>query len=144
MDGGDAISDFVAATGGSVNFGGTVGAVPSYGVSYAIWNDPANSGAWAAYASILMPALLPLGNVSTGLNGSSFTMTVAGGAMPVTVDVSTTTGSATLVYQVDRTNGIVTVSPIDITTTTGLADLKAGLAAGRPSRCMGHRRPTQP
>ena len=137
MDGGDAVSEFVAATGGSVNFGGSVGAVPSYGVSFATWNDPANSGAWAAYASILMPALLPLGNVSTGLNGSSFSMTVAGGAMPVTVDVSATTGSATLVYQIDRTGGIVTVSPIDITTTTGMADLKAGLAAGTPIKVYG-------
>ena len=53
------------------------------------------------------------------------------------MDVSTTTGSATLVYQVDRTNGIVTVSPIDITTSTGLADLKAGLAVGAPVKVYG-------
>jgi hypothetical protein len=53
------------------------------------------------------------------------------------VDVSTTSGSATLVYQVDRTNGVVTVSPIDITTSTGLADLTLGLAAGAPVKVYG-------
>ncbi len=137
VDGSDAVGEFVAATGGSVNFGGSVGAVPSYGVSFATWNDPANANGWAAYGSILLPALLPLGNVASGLNGSSFTMTVAGGAMPATVDVSATTGSATLVYQVDRTGGIVTVSPIDITTDAGMADLKAGLAAGAPVKVYG-------
>jgi hypothetical protein len=30
-----------------------------------------------------------------------------------------------LVYQVDRTNGVVTVSPIDVTTAAGLATLAA-------------------
>ena len=44
MDGSDAVNEFVAATGGSVNFGGTVGAVPSYGVSFSTWADPANQG----------------------------------------------------------------------------------------------------
>jgi hypothetical protein len=137
MDGTDAVDEFVAATGGSVNFGGTVGAVPSYGVSFAIWGDPANAGGWSAYASILVPSLLPLGEVATGLSGNSFTMTATGGAMPVTVDVSTTTGSATLVYQVDRTDGVVTVSPVDITTNAGLAQLTAGLAVGAPVKVYG-------
>ncbi len=83
MDGGDAVSEFVAATGGSVNFGGSVGAVPSYGVSFATWNDPANANGWAAYASILMPALLPLGNVvEPASTAARSRMTVAGGAMP--------------------------------------------------------------
>jgi hypothetical protein len=137
MDGSDAVNEFVAATGGSVDFGGTIGAVPSYGVSFSTWNDPANQGGWAAYASILMPSILPLGDVATGLLDSSFTMTTVGGTMPVTVDVSTTSGSATLVYQIDRTNGVVTVSPIDITTSTGLADLTTGLAASTPVRVYG-------
>jgi hypothetical protein len=137
MDGSDAVNEFVAATGGSVDFGGTVGAVPSYGVSFSTWADPANQGGWAAYASILMPSLLPLANVQTGLDGGSFTMTAVGGTMPVTVDVSTTMGSATLVYQIDRTNGVVTVSPIDITTSTGLGDLTAGLATGAPVKVYG-------
>ncbi len=128
----DAVGDFVSATDGSVNFGGTVGTVPSYGVSYAIWNDPANPNGWAASASILLPSKLPLGTVATGLVGDAFTMNVAGGSMPATVAVSTASGSATLVYQVDRTNGIVTVSPVDITTSAGLTQLTQGLAAGAP------------
>jgi hypothetical protein len=137
MDGSDAVNEFVAATGGSVNFGGTVGSVPSYGLSFSTWSDPANSGGWAAYASILLPARLPLGNVQTGLIGNSFTMTATGGTMPVTVDVSTTTGSATLVYQVDRTDGVVTVSPVDITTSAGLGDLTAALTLGTPIKVYG-------
>jgi hypothetical protein len=85
----------------------------------------------------LLPSKMPLGSVATGLVNNAFTMTVAGGMTAAPVDVSTTAGSATLVYQVDRTNGIVTVSPIDITTATGLADLTAGLAAGAPVRVWG-------
>ena len=137
VDGTDAVSQFVAATNGSVNLGGTVGAVPSYGVSFATWNDPANPSGWSAYASILTPALLPLASVTTGLVNDSFTMSVAGGTNPVMVDVGVTSGSATLVYQIDRTNGIVTVSPIDITTSAGLQSLTSGLAAGAPVRVYG-------
>jgi Domain of unknown function (DUF4382)/Domain of unknown function (DUF5666) len=137
MDGSDAVSDFVSATNGGVNFGGSVGAVPSYGVSFATWNDPANPNGWSAYASILTPSLLPLASVAAGLANGSFTMSVVGGSTPVTVDVSTTSGSATLVYQIDRTNGVVTVSPVDITTSAGLQDLTDGLAAGAPVRVYG-------
>ena len=57
--------------------------------------------------------------------------------MPATVDVSTAGGSATLVYQVDWTNGVVTVSPIDITTSAGLTELTNGLAAGAPVKVYG-------
>ena len=46
--------------------------------------------------------------------------------------MSIVTGSATLVYQIDRSNGIVTVSPVDITTSAGLATLTSGLALGTP------------
>jgi hypothetical protein len=42
-------------------------------------------------------------------------MSEPGGTMAVPVTLDTTSGSATLVYQVDRTNGIVSVSAIDIT-----------------------------
>jgi Domain of unknown function (DUF4382)/Domain of unknown function (DUF5666) len=131
-DGANAIGAFVSATDGSVNLGGTAGTVRPYGVSYAVWNDPANANGWAAYATVLLPSTLPFGTVAVGLLNDSFSMTVAGGTAAATVDVSTATGSATLVYQVDRTNGIVTVSPIDVTTSSGLADLKAGLAVGAP------------
>jgi hypothetical protein len=84
-----------------------------------------------------VPSRLPLGDVATGLVGNSFTMTAAGGTMPVTVEVSTTQGSATLVYQVDRTDGVVTVSPVDITTSAGLAELTAGLGVGAPVKVYG-------
>ena len=133
----NAITEFVDATNSSVNFGGLVGAVPSYGTSYAVWNDMANPGGWSAAATVLMPSILPLGFVASPLVNDSFTMTVAGGANAATVDVSTTMGSATLVYQVDRTNGVVTVSPIDITTAGGLASLTSGLAMGAPVKVYG-------
>jgi hypothetical protein len=135
--GANAINEFIAATNGSVNLGGTVGAVPARGVSYAVWNDPANANGWAASATVVMPSLLPLGLVATGLANNAFTMTVAGGATAATVDVNTTSGSATLVYQVDRTNGILTVSPVDITTAAGLATFTTGLAIGAPIKVYG-------
>jgi Domain of unknown function (DUF4382)/Domain of unknown function (DUF5666) len=135
--GSNSITDFVSATSGSVNFGGTVGAVPSRGVSFAVWNDPAMSNGWSAADSILTPALLPLGFVSAGYASNSFMMTVLGGTSAATIDVSTTGGSATLVYQIDRTGGMVTVSPIDITTSLGLSSLTAGLAVGAPVRLYG-------
>jgi hypothetical protein len=135
--GANAINDFIAATNGSVNFGGTVGAVPTRGVSYAVWNDPANANGWAASATVVMPSLLPLGLVATGLANNAFTMTVAGGATAAAVDVNTTAGSATLVYQVDRTNGILTISPIDITTAAGLGTFTAGLAVGASVKVYG-------
>jgi hypothetical protein len=133
----NAINDFIAATDGSVNFGGTVGAVPTRGVSYAVWNDPANANGWAASATVVMPSVLPLGLVATGLANNAFTMSVAGGATAAAVDVDTTAGSATLVYQVDRTNGILTISPIDITTAAGLSTFSAGLAVGAPVKVYG-------
>lgn len=55
-------------------------------------------------------------------------MSVVGGTNLATVDVSSTPGSATLVYQVDRTNGVVTVNPEDITTSSGMQALTNGLA----------------
>ena len=135
--GASAISDFISATNGSVDFGGTVGTVPSRGVSYSIWNDPANPGGWAAAATVLMPSTLPLGTVANGLASGAFTMNLAGGTVPATVAVNTTSGSATLVYQVDRTNNIVTVSSIDVTTSAGLAAATAGLTAGAPVKVYG-------
>src|SRR5271167_1426537 len=133
----NAVTGFVDATNGSVNFGGVVGAVPSYGMSFAAWNDMANPDGWAAAATVLMPSVLPLGFVASPLLNDSFTMTVIGGANAATVDVSATSGSATLVYQVDRTDGILTVNPIDITTAGGLASLTSGLAMNAPVKVYG-------
>jgi hypothetical protein len=135
--GANAISEFIAATNDSVNFGGTVGAVPSRGVSYSIWNDPANANGWSAAATILTPSTLPLAFVASGLSSNQFTMTIPGGANAATVDVSSTSGSATLVYQVDLTNGVLTISPIDITTSSGLATLTSSLTAGEPVKVYG-------
>jgi hypothetical protein len=133
----NAIADFIFAANGSVNFGGSVGAVPSRGISFATWNDPANPNGWAATATILTPSVLPLGFVATGLVNDAFTMTVMGGTTAATVDVGTMSGSATLVYQVDFNGGIVTVSPIDVTTSSGLAALTTGLASGAPVKVYG-------
>ena len=135
--GANAIGDFVAATGGSVDFGGTVGTVVARGVSYAVWNDPANPDGWSARTAILLPSRLPLGQVANGLANGEFTMTVAGGVTAATIDVDTSAGSATLVYQIDRTNGIVTVSPVDVTTSAGLATLTNALSAGTKVRVYG-------
>ena len=137
MSGANAVSQFIAATNDSVNFGGTVGAVPSRGVSFATWNDPAAANGWSAAATILTPSTLPLALVASGLAGNAFTMTIPGGANAATVDVSATSGSATLVYQVDLTNGVLTVSPIDITTSSGLAALTSNLTAGEPVKVYG-------
>ncbi len=133
------IGDWVAATNDAVNFGGTVGAVPARGISFTVWNDAASANAWSTNASISMPSSLPIGSAATGLTaGNTFTMNLPGGSTAATVDVSTATGGATLVYQVDRTNGIVTVSAVDVTTQSGLAALTAALAtAGTPVRVYG-------
>jgi len=135
--GSNATADFVAATNGGVNFGGTVGAISAWGFSAAIWADPANSTGWSVPWTILEPTPMPLGTVATAYANNAFTMNVAGGATPATVDVSTTSGSATLVYQVDRSNNIVTISPIDITTTGGLTSMTNGLAAGAVVKVYG-------
>jgi hypothetical protein len=136
--GANAVGDFVSAASGSVDFGGTVGAVSAYGVSYARWGDPAAPTGWAAPWTVLLPTALPRGTVAGALTSSNtFTMSLAGGATPATVAVSNGAGSATLVYQVDRTNGVVTVSPQDITTASGLAALTAGLAVNAPVKVYG-------
>jgi hypothetical protein len=126
----DAVSSFVAATNGAVNFGGTVGAMSAWGLTDAVWST--STGGWLAPFAILEPTPLPLAAVVQGLNNGSFTVSVNGAANPGTVTVSTESGAATLVYQVDRSNGVVTISPIDITTTSGLTTLTDNLTGGTP------------
>jgi len=75
--------------------------------------------------------------VSTAFAGNTFAISVPGGTLPVTVDVSITMGSATLVYQIDRSNGVITVSAIDITTPAGLAAISTGLSTGAPVKVFG-------
>jgi hypothetical protein len=75
--------------------------------------------------------------------GTSFAMTAGsasttnGNPLPVTVDVSTTAQSATLVYQIDRSNGVITITPVDITTASGLATMSAALVSGTPVKVYG-------
>lgn len=133
------VSDWITVTNGDINLGGTIGTVPTHGLSYTVWNDPANANMWSTNASIVGPAALPIGSATSGLSmTNTFTMSVPNGSVPATIDISTAVGSATLVYQVDRTNDIVTVSPIDVTTQTGLATLSNALAnAGTPVKVFG-------
>jgi hypothetical protein len=133
----NAVPQFVAAMTAGVNFGGTTGMVSAWGASTAIWGDSANPQGWSARQAILVPTPLPLGAVATGYAAGSFTMSVAGGTTPATIDVSTASGSASLVYQVDRTGGVVTVSSIDVTTSTGLSSMTSGLSAGAPVKVYG-------
>ncbi|HUA90141.1 MAG TPA: DUF4382 domain-containing protein [Steroidobacteraceae bacterium] len=135
--GSSAISDFVAASSGAVNFGGSVGALSAWGASTATWADAADPSGWSLRNAILMPTPVPLGTVTTAFAGSSFAMSVAGGAQPVTVGVSTTSQSATLVYQVDRSGAVITVSPIDVTSSSGLGTLTQNLLAGVPVKVYG-------
>jgi hypothetical protein len=136
--GSGATSSFAAAAEGAVNFGGTVGAQPAWGESVATWGDGgSNASGWYVRDAVLIPTPLPLGAVSTAFAASTFAISVPGGTLPVTVDLSTTMGSATLVYQIDRSNGVITVSPIDITTPAGLAAISAGLSAGAPVKVFG-------
>ena len=64
-------------------------------------------------------------------------MTVKGATAAAAVDVSTTAGSATLAYQIDRSGGVVTVSAIDATTSDGLAALTRGLESGAKVKVYG-------
>jgi hypothetical protein len=110
-------------------------------VSYVTWNDPANPNGWSARWTVLLPTPVPLGADSTGWasnsTGGSIAMSVPGGANTVTVDPSSVSGSATLVYQVDTTNGVVTVTPQDLTSASGLANVSAALVAGTPAKAFG-------
>ncbi|MDE2449204.1 MAG: hypothetical protein KGO22_09550, partial [Gammaproteobacteria bacterium] len=138
-DGANAISQFSTAVGGGGSGGFMFGGVNffAWGVSDAIWGDPADPTGWAAPWTILLPTPLPRGTVATGWANDSFTMTLTGGTTPGTVDVSTTSGSATLVYQVDRSNGIVSISPVDISTASGLTTLTNALSAGMQVKVYG-------
>ena len=138
-DGASAIAAFSSAVGGGSAGGFSFAGLNLYawGLSDATWGDPANSTGWSVPLTILLPTPLPRGVVSTGLANNAFTLTLAGGTTPGTVDLSTTSGSATLVYQVDRANGTVSVSPIDISTASGLSTLTDALTAGTAVKVYG-------
>ena len=135
--GSNAIPNFEAATNGTVNFGGTAGAYPTWGESFAVWNDPIQANAWAVPWTVLIPTTVPLGTAATSYSNGVFTLSETGGVTTVPVDLSTTSGSGTLVYQVDRTDGIVTVSAVDITTSAGQTTITNNLTAGTPVKVFG-------
>jgi hypothetical protein len=138
--GSTAVSTFVTATNGAVNFGNGI-TLSAWGESFATWGDPAAAAGWAAPWTVLVPTPIPLGAAATGyVNGTStgnFTMTVPTGTLAPTVSLSTTAGSGTLVYQVDRTGGVVTVSAVDITTPAGQATITSNLLPNTPVKVYG-------
>ena len=142
--GAGAAAGFAAATGGSINFGGSASTYYPRALAYATWGDPASPSAWTARDAILVPTLLPHTAVASGIAAGTNALSVsaAGGTLPVTIDFSTSTGSATLVYQVDRSNGIVTLTPHDITSPAGLAAFTAGSRPARKCRSPARHRRT--
>jgi hypothetical protein len=131
------ITAFEAATAGSADLGGQLGTILPVGESVALWNDPKAPDAWSVPYAILVPAPLPTGTVISGYTAGSFTMAVDGGGIDVLADLSTTVGSATFVYQIDRTLNVLTITPVDITTTAGVAAITAGLITGARARVFG-------
>jgi len=135
---------FVGATNGGVDFGGTVGTLTAHGASTALWGDgtTAKPTGWFVKDAELLPTPVPISLVSTAYSGGTFAITALGGTTPVTVNVSTTPGSATLVYEITRQTDAeeeddLTVTPLDITTSSGLNALTAGLIVGAPVEVFG-------
>jgi hypothetical protein len=136
-NGANAIMDFDNATNGSVNFEGSVGLMKAAGETYATWNDQTVLGAWNAPSAVLIPTTIPFGTAATSYSNGSLTISVPGGAQTVPVTLSTTSGSATLAYQVEWNGGILTVSPVDITTSAGQNTLTTNLVMGTPVKVYG-------
>jgi hypothetical protein len=138
----NAVGDFATATGGAVSFvcAASTTQMRAAGETYAKWNDANAPGAWAAPWTVLTPTKVPLGTVAAGYsNGSpngTFTMTMAcsDGAQSnaITVTLNTKPGSAPLIYQVDFTSGVFTVSPVDVSTPAGQSTLSTNLVANTP------------
>jgi len=124
----NAVQSFVQATSG-------LAGLTAYGFSDARWGDAANTTGWSAPWVDLLPSPLPLAVVVNGLSSNQFTVTAS--AQTYTIEVGATAGSATLVYQVERAGGIVTVSPIDITTANGLSTFTQALVSGTPVKVSG-------
>src|SRR5437588_414750 len=143
IEGSGAVQQFVDATNAGVDFGGTVGTLTASGASAATWGDMASPSGWSLKNAVLVPVPVPLGVVTAPFAGATFAMTAGGvsatngSPLPVTVDVSATAQSATLVYQIDRSNGVITTTPVDITSASGLATVRAALVAGTPVKVYG-------
>jgi hypothetical protein len=138
----NAVGDFATATGGAVSFVCAAGTTEmrAAGETYARWNDSSAPNAWAAPWTVLTPTKVPLGIVAAGYsNGSpdgTFTMkmTCPDGTQSnaITVTLNTNAGSAPLIYQVDFTNGVFTVSPVDVSASAGQSILSTNLVANTP------------
>jgi hypothetical protein len=137
----NAIPEFITATNGSVNFGGTVGSLSAVGATAAVWADSANPNGWSAPWTVLLPVPAPLASVTaqwitTGTTGT-FDISVTGGT-PVVITANLAGGSATLVYQVDRqSNGIITTSRQDLTTPAGLSNVASHLVGSTSVKIFG-------
>jgi Domain of unknown function (DUF4382) len=135
--GASAISDFDNATNGAVNFGGSVGLMTTAGESFATWNDPSAPNAWAVPWSVLVPTKVPQAVAATSYNSGSFTVSVANGTQTVPVNLNTTSGSGTLVYQVSWSGNVMTISPVDVTTTAGQNTVTLNLVTSTPVKVFG-------
>jgi hypothetical protein len=78
------------------------------GASGLTWN--AATSAWNAQNAILLP-IAQKGQITGALSGNTFGFTPTGGSAE-SVDLSSTLGSATLVFQVTNQGGIITVTPL--------------------------------
>jgi len=72
-----------------------------------------------------------------GSTAGSFTIAATGGTSHILVDASIVSGSAPLVYQVDRTNGIITISPVNLATQAGLNTVQTNLTPGTLVKVFG-------
>jgi hypothetical protein len=134
------ILDFVNAASGTVNYGGTLGTQRMEGASYVNWDT--TTSAWLARWAVLSPTPAPLSKVTTAAgpatNGATFGMTpIAAGSNPVTVNLSSQSQNATLVYQVDRTGSVITVTAQDITQPSVLNTVVANLGNGASVKVFG-------
>jgi hypothetical protein len=134
------ILDFVNAVGGTVNYGGALSTQRVAGASYVNWDT--TTSAWLARWTVLSPTPAPLSKVTTAAspatNGATFGMTpIAVGSNPVTVDLSSQSQNATLVYQVDRTGGVITVTAQDITQQSVLNTVVGNLGNGTSVKVFG-------
>jgi len=116
-----------------------------WGVSYAMWGDggTTNTSDWYAKFAVIEPTQLPKGVITASgswvllNNGGSFIMLPKKASTPVTVDVSTVTGSTTLVYEVTNQSGIVTVTQKDLGNPTDLTAVEAALVSGAQVKVFG-------
>lgn len=132
------ISAFAGVVNDSISFG-TLGTQDVAGLSYATWNDPAGPSNWSALWTIILPTPAPLALVTTPASpistGATFAMTVGGASVPV--NLSNQSGGATLVYQVDFTNGVFTVTAQDITQPSVLTSVMGHLVSPTPVKVFG-------